>query len=193
MSPSAKPVSPRGEPPKEFEIRREIPLGRHPILGVFPTLDRLPTARRLEPDGDKRAELFRSTEIELVPDDMWMYVAPKKKFPGAPRGWKPVVSPASDCIVVGAAHLRKSSSTMLFMDIYHELCHIRQRRDGADLYDRSVGYTQRWTEVEAYRFVVEEARRFDVSDEYLRDYLKVEWISEEEHRSLLHELGVPVP
>jgi hypothetical protein len=187
-----KPSSTSGEPPKEFEIRRDLPLGRHPILTAFPTLDRLPTARRLEPDATKRAPLFESTEVEIVSEDMWMYVAPRKKIPGTPRRWNPVVSADADCIVIGEGHLRESPATTLFMDIYHELCHVRQRRDGADLYDRSVGYTERWTEVEAYRFVVDEARQFGVSDEYLRDYLKVEWISEKEHRSLLHELGVPV-
>lgn len=191
MPPSRAPPSPPGEPPNEFEIRRDLALGRHPILAVFPTLDRLPTADRLEPDATKRTELFRSTDVELVADDLWMYVAPNSKLPRTSRGWKPVVSPGSDCIVVGEAHLRESPATTLFMDIYHELCHVRQRRDGADLYDRSVGYTERWTEVEAYRFVVDEARLFGVSNEYLREYLKVDWITDKEHRSLLRALGLP--
>ncbi len=79
---------------------------------------------------------------------------------------------------------------MLFLDIYHELCHILQRREGADLWPPGVGYVERWTEVEAYRFVVGEARALGVPDAYLRDYLRVEWITEEEHRSLLGELGI---
>jgi hypothetical protein len=50
---------------------------------------------------------------------------------------------------------------------------------------------KRWTEVEAYRFVVEEARTMGVSDDFLREYLMVEWISVKEHRELLDELKVP--
>lgn len=192
MPPAKKSAPVRGEPPREFEIARDLPLGRHPVLAAFPTLDRLPTATRLEPDATKRAELFQRTEVEIVAEDMWMYVAPQKRIPGAPRGWKPVISAGAPCIVVGAGHLRESPAITLFMDIYHELCHVRQRREGADLYDRSVGYTQRWTEVEAYRFVVVEAREFGVTDEYLRDYLRVEWITDDEHASLLRELGVPL-
>ena len=80
---------------------------------------------------------------------------------------------------------------MLFMDIYHELCHVVQRQGGANLWPPGVSYVKRWTEVEAYRFVVEEARTLGISDKFLRDYLKVEWISAGEHRELLAELHVP--
>ncbi len=79
---------------------------------------------------------------------------------------------------------------MLFMDIYHELCHVRQRQGGANLWEPGVSYVKRWTEVEAYRFVVEEARSLGVADDFIREYLKVEWISAKEHRELLAELRV---
>ena len=79
---------------------------------------------------------------------------------------------------------------MLFLDIYHELCHVLQRQGGADLWPPGVSYVHRWTEVEAYRFVVNEARSMGVPNEYLADYLRVEWISEEEHRELLSQLGI---
>ncbi len=124
-----------------------------------------------------------------------MYVAPYEIPPGMRRRlrrrWKPVVSPEANCIVIGVEHLRESPAMTLFMDIYHELCHVRQRQAGANLFDGKVSYVQRWTEIEAYRFVVVEARRLGVSDEFLRDYLKVEWISGAEHRELLTSLDVP--
>ncbi|MFZ0891847.1 MAG: hypothetical protein WAN77_05540 [Thermoplasmata archaeon] len=184
-----------GEPPAAFRISRNLPPGRHPLLSAFPGLDRLPPARRLEPDPKKRKKLFEESCVELVEGDVWMYVAPFE-IPTAlrrrRRGWNPVVSPDSDCIVIGVAHLRESPAMMLFMDIYHELCHVRQRQSGANLFDGKVSYVQRWTEVEAYRFVVLEARRLGVSNEFLRDYLRVEWISDSEHRELLTNLEVPL-
>ncbi|HTZ62325.1 MAG TPA: hypothetical protein VMC82_06790 [Thermoplasmata archaeon] len=179
-----------GDPPG-FRVAREMPPGRHPLLAVFPDLDRLPPAKRMEPDPAKRAKLFDETCVELVDADMWMYVAPHEVPPTARGRWKPVVAPNSDCIVVGLAHLRESPALMLFMDIYHELCHVQQRAGGADLWPPGVSYVKRWTEVEAYRFVVEEARSLGVPNEFLRDYLKVEWISKAEHRELLDELQVP--
>jgi hypothetical protein len=180
------------EAPKRFRVSREMPPGRHPLLAVFPGLDKLPPAERLEPDPEKRSRLFEDTCVEVVDEDMWMYVAPWDIPPSSRGRWTPVVSPGSDCIVVGKSHLHDSPPLMLYMDIYHELCHIRQRRGGANLWEPGVSYVKRWTEVEAYRFVVEEAHTLGVSDEFLREYLKVEWISAKEHRSLLVELKVPL-
>ncbi len=190
MSPTRRPAKKDPEPPG-FRVARDMPAGRHPLLAVFPGLDALPAAARLAPDPKERSRLFDDTCVEVVDADMWMYVAPRE-LPAAARGrWKPVVSPTSDCIVVGLGHLRESPAMMLFMDIYHELCHVVQRQGGADLWPPGVSYVKRWTEVEAYRFVVDEARSLGTSDEFLRDYLKVEWISRAEHRELLAELRVP--
>jgi hypothetical protein len=177
--------------PPGFRIARGLPLGRHPLLEVFPGLDRLRPGRRIHEDPEVRRRLFDTTEVELVDEDLWAYVAPKEVPKFTRRGWKPVVSPARNCIVVGVGHLRESDSMILYLDIYHELCHVLQRDGGAELWPPGVDYVDRWTEVEAYRFVVEEARRLHVSDAFLREYLKVEWIGEADHRRLLDELGVP--
>jgi hypothetical protein len=191
MPSAAKKPARKSDDPPGFRVARDMPAGRHPLLAVFPGLDKLPPAKRLEPDAEKRARLFEDTCVEVVDEDMWMYVAPFDVPPSFRGRWKPVVSPGSDCIVVGMGHLRESPALMLFMDIYHELCHVRQRRGGANLWEPGVSYVKRWTEVEAYRFVVEEARALGVENAFLREYLKVEWISAQEHRTLLVELDVP--
>ncbi|HXW67418.1 MAG TPA: hypothetical protein VEL82_06045 [Thermoplasmata archaeon] len=188
---SKPPPEPEPDPPKGFRIVRDLPVGRHPLLAAFPGLEALPIARRLEPDPARRERMFEDTCIEVVDADMWMYVAPWDLPPQFKGRWRPVVAPGSDCIVVGQSHLRDSPALVLFMDIYHELCHVRQRRGGANLWEPGVRYVDRWTEIEAYRLVVDEARELGVSDRFLRDYLKVEWISAAEHRVLLGTLGVP--
>lgn len=178
------------QPPREFRIARDLPVGRHPLLAAFPGLDQLPAALRLQPDAAARAKLFDETCVQVVDQDLWMYVAPWDMPAGARREWRPVISPGSDCIVVGKSHLAESPAIVLYMDIFHELCHVIQRHGGANLWAPGVSYVKRWTEVEAYRFVVEEGRRLGVSDEFLRDYLRVEWISDDEHRELLERLEV---
>lgn len=185
--------APRGDAPPGFRISRDLPLGRHPILAAFPGMDRLATAGRLVPDDEGRRVLFAQTHVELVSDDAWMYIAPWE-IPREARGrWQPVITPkGSDCVVVGESHLRESPALILFLDIFHELCHVLQRQKGMELWDRRYSYVERPTEVEAYRFVVEEARRLKVADAVIRDYLKVEWIDDEELQQLLTTLGVPV-
>jgi hypothetical protein len=180
--------------PKGFRVDRGIEVGRHPLLRVFPGLERLRPAQRIHPDAARRARLFAETKVEVVDQDMWMYVSPWEVPPFARRrGWMPVLSPGEDCIVVGQGHLRDSAEMILFLDIYHELCHILQRHDGANLWEPGLSYVERKTEVDAYRFVVEEARSLHVPDDYLREYLKVEWISAKEHEQLLEAVGVPPP
>ncbi|HYK93233.1 MAG TPA: hypothetical protein VEY07_04225 [Thermoplasmata archaeon] len=173
-------------------MTRDLALGRHPILAAFPGMDKLSTAERLVVDGENRATLFRETTVELVSDDAWMYIAPWEIPREASGRWQPVLTPkGSDCIVIGESHLRESPPLILFLDIFHELCHVLQRHDGRELWDRRYSYVKRPTEVEAYRFVVEEARRLHVADAVIRDYLKVEWIDDSELNQLLTTLGVP--
>jgi len=181
------------EAPAGFTVERSLSSGRHPVLTVFPGLDALLTAQHLQPDPKKRKDLFRSTQIELVEDDLWMYVAPWE-IPAARRGrWNPVLTPGVDCIVVGLEHLRESAAFTLYMDIFHELRHVLQRQDGAQLFGGSPSYVRRPTEVEAYRFVVDEARGMGATDAFLRDYLRVEWIDDGEFLELLSAVGVPPP
>lgn len=190
MTAAAKPTPDDGRVPPGFRVQRDLPPGRHALLAAFPGLDRLPAAKRLVAKSAARARLFGETQVHLLEQDLWMYVAPREDPKFSRRGWSPIVSPEHDCIVVGLGHLRESSALMLFMDIFHELCHVLQRAGGADLWPPEVSYVKRWTEVEAYRFVVNEARTLGASDAFLRDYLRVEWITAAEHRELLAELDV---
>jgi hypothetical protein len=181
------------DPPSQFRIARELPVGRHPLLAAFPGLDKLPPGKKIDPSAKVRKRLFLKTWVELVDEDMWMYVAPWE-IPAIARGrWRPVVTPGTDCIVVGAKHFRESPPLTVYLDIYHELCHVLQRQNGANLFEPGESYVRRWTEVEAYRFVVVEGRRLGVSDQYFREYLRVEWITKAEHRELLKTLDVAPP
>lgn len=192
MPPARKPPAAKPMVPSGFRIVRDVPVGRHPLLAVFPGLDQLPPAVRLEPDAGRRTVLFEETCVEIVDQDLWMYVSPWDVPKNARREWRPVMSAhGKDCIVVGQSHLCESAEMVLFMDIFHELCHVVQRRDGANLWEPGVRYVERWTEIEAYRFVVREARELGADDPFLREYLQVEWISPAEHRSLLEQVGVP--
>ena len=95
-------------------------------------------------------------------------------------------------IVIGKNHLRSSEKKILYLDIIHELVHVKQQRLGLDLYDKSYSYVDRPTEIEAYAIAVEEARRLGMNDAEIFDYLHVEWISGDEHKRLASQVGVLV-
>jgi len=46
------------------------------------------------------------------------------------------------------------------------------------------------TEIEAYEITVREARRIGLTDDVILDYLRVSWITPEEHKRLATKLGV---
>jgi len=93
-------------------------------------------------------------------------------------------------IVIGKNHLKNSEKKVLYLDIIHELVHVKQQRQGLDLYDKSYSYVDRPTEIEAYAIAVEEARNLGMQDSEIFDYLHVEWISHDEHKRLASRVGV---
>ena len=94
-------------------------------------------------------------------------------------------------ITIGLTYLRQTSDDItLYLDIIHELCHVKQHLQGRDLYDRSKAYVDRETEIEAYEITVREARRIGLTDDAILDYLRVSWITPEEHKRLATKLGV---
>ena len=95
-------------------------------------------------------------------------------------------------IVIGLEHLKNSDKKILYLDIIHELVHVKQQRQGLDLYDKSYSYVDRPTEVEAYAITVEEARRLGMKDPEIFDYLHVEWITPDEHKRLASAVGLSI-
>lgn len=77
----------------------------------------------------------------------------------------------------------------LYLDVIHELVHVKQAREGRDLYAGD-SYIERKTEIEAYRVCVEEAGRMGLPEEKIREYLKVPWIDKEEYKRLLKKLDI---
>jgi len=156
-------------------VNRKAKAGKHSILDVFTGLDRSDAFVRLFADG-LREEVLRECKIDLVPEDMYMYI-----------------DDDAGNIVAGLGYIREGEETILYLDVLHELTHIRQWHQGKELWDRRYNYVDRPTEIEAYEVAVEEARRLGMTDREIAEYLRVEWTSREEHERLCKTLGVRSP
>jgi hypothetical protein len=97
----------------------------------------------------------------------------------SPRGYLRVDGETGN-IIINPEYLRKGHERHLYLDVLHELAHVKQFREGKELYDRRYAYFERPTEIEAYAVAVEEARRIGMGKEEIVEYLKVEWVTEEE-------------
>ena len=93
-------------------------------------------------------------------------------------------------LLVSTHHLADSDFRTLYLDVIHELCHVNQFRRGRPLFYPRLSYVDAPSEIEAYAFTVKEGRRLGMTARQLIDYLKVEWITPEEHRRLARRMGL---
>ncbi len=100
------------------------------------------------------------------------------------------VSDVDGHVHISGPYLRTAPDVTLYLDLCHELIHVKQYREGRELFDRRYKYVDRPTEVEAWRLTVKEARRLGLSEEEISEYLRVEWVLPDDHERLLRVLGV---
>lgn len=93
-------------------------------------------------------------------------------------------------LMISAKYLNEGDKVDIYLDLVHELVHVKQYAEGRELFDIHYSYTERPTEIEAYRAAVKEARRLGMSEERICLYLKTEWMSEKDLRQLATALGV---
>jgi hypothetical protein len=94
-------------------------------------------------------------------------------------------------LLVSALYLRDGNIVDIYLDVIHELVHVKQKvLEGKELFDDRFSYVERPTELEAYRFAVEEAKRLGLSDEEIFRYLKTEWMSDREMKRLAKAMKI---
>ncbi len=93
-------------------------------------------------------------------------------------------------IIICSPYLKSADERYLYLDLIHELVHVRQFKEGKDLFDKKYSYVDRPTEIEAYEVAVEEARRIGMEYEEIVDYLTVEWVKDEDFKRMLATLKV---
>ncbi len=155
-----------------WSARKVVP-GDYRVGDVFEGLEASHTLATLYPDESERSAVVRETRLVVTTDDLYGYVDDE-----------------DGAIYFGHAHLTGSDPTTVYLDILHELVHVKQLQEGADLYDNRYAYVDRPTEIEAYALVVEEARRLGMTEAKIAEYLYVEWASPQDHERLCRRLGV---
>ncbi len=123
--------------------------------------------------GEKTAEVLSNLKIDLTWFSGYMYV-----------------DSSTGHLVVSTRYLKSGSIVDIYLDLIHELCHVRQFMEGKELFDPQYSYIERPTEIEAYRYTVQEARRIGLSDERICEYLKAEWISDSDLKFLAKLVNV---
>jgi hypothetical protein len=103
------------------------------------------------------------------------------------------VSDEDGHLVVSTHYLRTGDRRDIYLDVVHELVHVRQFREGKELFPKGFNYPDAPTEIEAYKVCIAEGRRLGMTDRDLFRYLKVEWMDESDLRKLARNVGVKAP
>ena len=156
-----------------IKINRDVKPGTYCLDDIFDGLKHLPILMEVFKAKNELDDVFLKTNVIVEEKDHYMFVKNEDAT-----------------IVIGHDHLKNADLKILYLDIIHELVHVKQQRAGLDLYDKSYSYVDRPTEIEAYEIAVKEARRLGMSDKEILDYLQVEWITPKEHERLATHVGV---
>ena len=123
--------------------------------------------------GEKTTEVLSNLKVEFSWLKGYMYV-----------------DGADGHLVISKEYLNKGDKKEIYLDLIHELCHVKQFMEGKELFDPTYDYVDRPTEIEAYRYAVQEARRIGFTEERLRCYLRTEWMSDDDFERLAKAVNV---
>jgi len=162
-----------------LRLFRQTPLNRvlnagvstRPFMNCFKNFDTVDAVRGIF--GEKTAEVLRNLKVDLTWVGGYMYV-----------------DSSTGHLVISKQYLKSGDKVDIYLDLIHELCHVKQFMEGKELFDPKYNYVERPTEVEAYRYTVQEAKRIGLSDERICEYLKTEWISDSDLKFLAKAVNV---
>lgn len=154
------------------DIPRKVPVVKHRFLDYFKGFETVPAVREIF--GNETENVLSNLEVE---------------FSGSRSGYMGV-SNEDGHMFINANYLRKGDKLSIYLDVIHELVHVKQFREGRELFDESYAYIDRPTELEAYKHALKEARRLGMTDNQIFDYLKVTWLESEEVERLAVNLNV---
>ena len=160
------------EPKLGVEIRRDAEIKLLPFTDYFVGFEKLAAVKSLF--GAKTAKVLRDLKVEFF-SLRFAYMS---------------VSDEDGHLLISTNHLKNADLRILYLDVIHELFHVKQFMEGKNLFQSEFEYVDSPIEVPAYKFTIEEARRIGMNTNEIVDYLKVEWVTEEQHARLVKTLAL---
>ncbi len=154
------------------KINRDAPVRLFPFSDFFQGFDNVTVVRALF--GEKTEKVLDGLKVE--------FFSMRFGYMG--------VSDVDGHLFVSTHHLKNSEFRTLYLDVVHELHHVKQFSEGRELFSEEYEYVDSPVEIEAYLKTVEEARRIGMSDKEIIEYLKVEWINDSQHQRLVEKMGL---
>jgi hypothetical protein len=149
--------------PEYALVVRNLSRGMHPYRSFLPRIEESPVARRIATAKTPLGPLLDSARIGIRPREGYCYV--DVKIPA---------------IILSEDYYRQANPLDLYLDLVHELTHLRQFAEGKNLWDHSIHYVDRLTEIEGYAVAVEEGLRLGMTEAQIIGHLSNPWLSDAE-------------
>jgi len=159
-------------PAFDIHIQRSVPIKLYPLTTFFKGLENVQALR----------DIF-GKDTERVLNDM------RVEFYSARWGYMGI-NDKDGHILISAHHMRHSPRQTLYLDILHELYHIKQHMNGKKLFLDEFDYFDSPIEIEAYEFTIKEAKRIGMSDKQIAKYLEVPWADKKQLSKFVKRLGL---
>jgi hypothetical protein len=154
------------------EIRRNADVKMLPFTDYFVGFEKLACVKSLF--GRKTPDVLKKLKVEFF-SLRFGYMS---------------VSDEDGHLLISTNHLRNADLRVLYLDVVHELFHVKQFMEGKNLFQNEFEYVDSPIEVPAYKFTIEEAKRIGMKTSEIIEYLKVEWVTEEQHARLVKTLAL---
>jgi len=152
-------------------VDRSLSAGDHPFLAILPGVAASPALARITAEPAARARLLDRALVQIRGDRGYAFVDVEKP-----------------CIVLSERYFREGAELDIYLDLLHELTHLRQLEEGFDLWDERFAYVDRPTEVEGYAVAIEEGRRLAMTDLEVVDHLSNPWMTANDVARLLRNV-----
>jgi hypothetical protein len=143
----------------------------YPFTDYFKGLEKSKAVRKIF--GEKTEEVLRNLKVEFTWIRSYMWT-----------------SNTDGHLTISSYYMNNGDRIDIYLDLIHELVHVKQFMEGKELFDTRYDYIDRPTEIEAYRHAVEEAKNLGLSDARICQYLKTEWMSDDDLKRLAKTLNV---
>jgi hypothetical protein len=155
------------ELPEYARVIRDLLCGEHPYRSLLPRFEESPAARRIQSPSTSIGSLIESARVQIKQGDGYC--------------WIDINIPA---IMLIEGYYREANPIDLYLDLAHELTHLRQLAEGKNLWDRSLPYVDRPTEIEGYAVAVEEGLRLGMTEAEIMHHLSNPWLSDADVKRL---------
>lgn len=151
------------ELPEYAAVNRALGIGTHPYRLFLPRFEESPAVRLIETQAIPIGPLLDDARVKIRKGEGYCYVD--------------VRIPA---IILMDDYYLRANPLDLYLDLAHELTHLRQLAEGRNIWDHSLHYVDRPTEIEGYAVAVAEGLQLGLTEDQVMQHLANPWLNDEE-------------